>query len=91
LRALSTSYEPHEAQNSAETDAPTSTDAHEAGACPGAVPSSDPVEAALADALQRAALAGAWDAVAALTAELRGRREARAGVIDLASERERRR
>jgi hypothetical protein len=55
-----------------------------------ALASSDPVETALADALQRAALAGAWDAVAALTAELRARREARAKVVDLAAERERR-
>jgi len=35
----------------------------------------DPIELALADALQRAALAGAWDAVTALTAKLRSRRE----------------
>lgn len=43
----------------------------------------DPVEAALADALQRAALVGAWDAVQVLTSELRARREARAGVTSL--------
>lgn len=45
----------------------------------GQAPSSataDPVEVALAEALTKAALADAWDAVAALTAELRrgGRR-----------------
>ena len=50
----------------------------------------DPVEMALADALQRAALAGAWDAVAMLTAELRARREARANVVKLDAERARR-
>jgi hypothetical protein len=43
----------------------------------------DPVEAALAEALRRAALAGAWDAVQALTIELRTRREARAKVVRL--------
>jgi hypothetical protein len=51
---------------------------------------SDPVEHALADALQRAALAGAWDAVQALTSELRARREARARVVSLEVERARR-
>ena len=50
----------------------------------------DVVEAALADALSRAAAAGAFDAVAALTAELRARREARAGAVSLATERARR-
>lgn len=52
--------------------------------------SSDPVETALADALQRAAAAGAWDAVAAVTAELRARREVRAGVVDLSAEKAKR-
>ncbi|MGC4090882.1 MAG: hypothetical protein QM756_24020 [Polyangiaceae bacterium] len=42
------------------------------------------------DALQRAAIAGAFDVVAALTAELKARREARAGVVSLDAERERR-
>ena len=35
----------------------------------------DPVELALAEALQLAALAGAWEAVAALAAELGARRK----------------
>src|SRR5262245_34740566 len=50
----------------------------------------DVVEAALADALRRAADAGAFDAVAALTAELRARREVRAAVVNLGAERQRR-
>jgi integrase len=50
----------------------------------------DVVEAALADALRRAAEAGAFDAVAALTVELRARREARAAVVSLDAERARR-
>jgi hypothetical protein len=50
----------------------------------------DVVEAALADALRRAAEAGAFDAVAALTAELKARREARDGVVSLGAERARR-
>ncbi|HET7543288.1 MAG TPA: hypothetical protein VFK05_25620 [Polyangiaceae bacterium] len=48
------------------------------------------MEAALADALTRAARAGAFDVVATLTAELRARREARAKVVSLDAERERR-
>jgi hypothetical protein len=43
----------------------------------------DPIEAALAEALHRAARAEAWDAVQALTAELRARREARLNVVVL--------
>jgi hypothetical protein len=47
----------------------------------------DPISEALADALRRAAVAGAWDAVAALTMELKARREASAGVTSLEAER----
>lgn len=50
----------------------------------------DPVEHALAEALQRAALAGEWEAVSSLTAELRARRDARAGVVNLDAERAKR-
>jgi hypothetical protein len=50
----------------------------------------DPVGAALADAIVKASAAGAWDAVQALTAELRARREARAAVPSLDAERARR-
>jgi hypothetical protein len=39
---------------------------------------SDPVEAALADALTRASAAGQWDVVASLARELEARRLARA-------------
>lgn len=51
----------------------------------------DPVEAALSDALSRAAAAGAWSAVEALARELGARREAHAGVVRLHEERARRR
>lgn len=47
------------------------------------IESSDPVEGALTDALSKAAAAGAWEAVQALTVELRARREARSGVVSL--------
>ncbi|HEY3235484.1 MAG TPA: hypothetical protein VGJ84_12275 [Polyangiaceae bacterium] len=50
----------------------------------------DPVEAALADALTRASVAGEWTVVAQLAAELQARREARAKVVQLDSERARR-
>jgi hypothetical protein len=50
----------------------------------------DPVQAALAEALRRAALAGEWGTVQALTSELRARREAHAGVVSLDAERAKR-
>jgi hypothetical protein len=50
----------------------------------------DPVEVALADALTRAAQAGQWSTVETLSRELQLRREARAGVVDLAGVRRRR-
>ncbi|MDD9932217.1 MAG: hypothetical protein OXT09_01360 [Myxococcales bacterium] len=50
----------------------------------------DPIEQALADALRRATERGEWSAVEAITRELTARREARAGVVDLAAERARR-
>jgi hypothetical protein len=50
----------------------------------------DPVELALADALMRATGAGEWSTVELLGRELAARREARAGVVDLAAERKRR-
>ena len=48
------------------------------------------VEADLADAITRASAADEWQVVAALTHELTARREARAGVVSLATERKRR-
>jgi hypothetical protein len=54
-------------------------------------PIADVVEAALADAITKASAAGAWDAVQALTAELRARREARAGVVTLDAQRRKKR
>ena len=77
--------------NSPATDTPTDTSAHEGPRDEGGGRATadnvaaqvDAVEAALADALQRAALAGAFDAVAAITAELKARREARANVVRL--------
>jgi hypothetical protein len=51
------------------------------------VQSIDPVEAALAGALEAASRAGEWSVVAKLAAELEARRLARANVVDLASAR----
>jgi hypothetical protein len=51
----------------------------------------DPVEAALATALERASAVGQWSAVEILARELEGRRKARAGVMPLDGVRERRR
>lgn len=53
--------------------------------------SDDPVEAALATALQGATQAGEWSTVAQLARDLEERRKARAGVVELDVERERRR
>jgi hypothetical protein len=50
----------------------------------------DPVEAALADALTRAAAAQQWTTIEVLSRELQARREARAGVVVLDSARKRR-
>ena len=55
------------------------------------VASGDPVEAALADALMKASAAGAWGTVEVLSRELTARREALAGVVELAAERRKRR
>ena len=43
----------------------------------------DPVEAALADALDRASKAGEWAVVGELAAQLDQRRRDRAGVVDI--------
>lgn len=48
----------------------------------------DPIEIALADALTRAAAAGQWTTVEALSRELQARRQARSGVASLDAARE---
>ena len=50
------------------------------------VDQSDPIEAALADALTKAAAAARFDVVAQLAKELEARRSARSGVVDLEAE-----
>jgi len=50
----------------------------------------DPVEASLAEALRKAASESQWSVVETLSRELTARREARAGVVQLATERKRR-
>jgi hypothetical protein len=50
----------------------------------------DPVDLALATALERASAAGQWTAVEVLARELESRRKARAGVVQLDDERRRR-
>lgn len=50
----------------------------------------DAVETALADAIQKAAAAGRFDVLPGLVAELEARRKARAGTVDLSTERVRR-
>ena len=50
----------------------------------------DAVEVALADAITKAATAGAFDVLPKLVAELEARRKARSGTVDLATERAKR-
>jgi hypothetical protein len=50
-------------------------------------PAPDAVEGALADAIQKAAAAGAFDVLPKLVAELEARRKARLEVVDLSAER----
>jgi hypothetical protein len=75
--------------NASDTSAETVTDEHrfdDSGPEPG--PACDAVESALADALQRASIAGAWSTVERLASELEARRKARtqaAGVADVVS------
>lgn len=57
----------------------------------GFVTESDPVEAALAVALEGATKAGEWSTVAQLARELEARRQARSAVVDLGAERNKRR
>lgn len=54
-------------------------------------PDPDVVEVALADALRKAAAAGAWEQVGQLAREFEARRKARSETVDLATERARRR
>ena len=51
------------------------------------VSETDPVELALATALERASAAGAWASVEILGREIEARRIARAGVVQLAARR----
>ena len=50
----------------------------------------DPVELALATALERASAAGQWTSVEVLARELEARRKARAGVVRIDDERRKR-
>ena len=54
------------------------------------VSTSDPVEFALATALERASAAGQWTAVEILAREIEARRKARTGVVQFDTERRRR-
>jgi hypothetical protein len=54
------------------------------------VSESDPVELALATALERASAAGQWTAVEVLAREIEARRKARAGVVQIEAGRRRR-
>jgi hypothetical protein len=54
------------------------------------VSETDPVELALANALERASAAGQWPSVEVLARELEARRKARAGVVQLDTTRRKR-
>jgi hypothetical protein len=81
----------HERDNTAHDDTRNDTDAHERPpdvADP--VSESDPVELALATALERASAAGQWTTVEVLAREIEARRKARTGVVVLDTERRKR-
>ena len=81
----------HERESSEESDARSDTGRPERPPqAPQVVSETDPVELALATALERASAAGQWTAVEVLARELESRRKARAGVVQLDSERRKR-
>jgi hypothetical protein len=82
----------HERDIALEDDTRSDTKEHERP--PSAselVSQNDPVELALAVALERASAAGQWTAVEVLAREVEARRKSRAGVVQLDDERRRRR
>jgi hypothetical protein len=81
----------HEREIIAQDDTRSDTEAHERPpSIPDLVSESDPVELALATALDRASAAGQWTVAEVLARELEARRKARAGVVQLDAERRRR-
>ena len=81
----------HEGDIAPPVDTRSDTEVHERPpSAPDLVSESDPVELALATALERASAAGQWTAVEVLARELEARRKARAGVVQLEAERRRR-
>ncbi len=59
------------------------------GVTSGVIPDVDPIEAALAMALEKATAASRWDVVAQLVGEIKTRREARLQVVSLDDARKR--
>jgi hypothetical protein len=81
----------HEREITAQDDTRSDTDAHERPPSIGdLVSESDPVELALATALDRASAAGQWTVAEVLARELEARRKARAGVVQLDAARRKR-
>lgn len=77
-------------ENGQKASAPRSRSSALVGADGQSVCHLDPVEAALAEGLARATAAGQWAVVEQFASELRARREAAAGVVQLDAERKRR-
>jgi len=76
---------------SARTQAPKSCDlGHTVDSAGQSRGNQDPVELALARALEGATAAGEWSTVAQLARELEARRTARVGVVSIEAERKRR-
>jgi hypothetical protein len=81
----------HEREITAQDDTRSDTEVHERPPSIGdLVSESDPVELALATALDRASAAGQWTVAEVSARELETRRKARAGVVQLDTERRRR-
>jgi len=81
----------HEHDNIGESDTGSDTERHQRPPeSPGVASETDPVELAIASALERASAAGQWTAVEVLARELEARRKARSGVVQLDAERRKR-
>jgi hypothetical protein len=91
LSSTPASLTKHERDNTARDDTRSDTEVHERP--PRAVEpvsESDPVELALATALERASAAGQWTSVEVLAREIEARRKSRTGVVILEAERRKR-
>ena len=91
LRRTGADVTKHEDDIAPQVDTRSDTEMHQRPpAVAELVSESDPVELAMATALERASAAGQWTAVEVLAREIEARRKARAGVVQIEAGRRRR-